>query len=182
MGLPNPVAFYHKLFSANSMPLEQRQALLADDRSALDTVLSDARSVKKGLTKTDTEKVDEYFQSIREIELRIAKEEKWLTVPKKLPADPVKQPPESLEGVPAVETVYDLILAAMQVDASRVFSYRLPGDSFVASLGSSYTVHNLSHYGGSPTRTEDSKLRDRTHAELIAKFIDKLKASGALKK
>ncbi|PAY16093.1 hypothetical protein CKO51_28215 [Rhodopirellula sp. SM50] len=176
-GMPHPVAMYHKLFSSDNMPLAQRQALLADDRSALDTVLSDARSVTKGLTKTDKDKIDEYFQSIREIEVRIAKDEKWLTVPKKQPTSPIKEPSETLEGIPEVEMAYDLMLAAMQVDASRVFTYRMPGDSFASSLGSSYSVHNLSHHPGSPERTRDSILRDQKNAELLAGFIKKLKAS-----
>tara|TARA_R110002049_G_scaffold285698_4_gene467156 strand:+ start:347342 stop:348634 length:1293 start_codon:yes stop_codon:yes gene_type:complete len=176
-GMPHPVAMYHKLFSSDTMPLAERQALLADDRSALDTVLSDARSITKGLTKTDKDKVNEYFQSIREIEVRIAKDEKWLNVPKRTPANPVQEPASSLEGIPEVEMAYDLMIAAMQVDASRVFTYRLPGDSFVSSLGSNYSVHNLSHHPGSPERTRDSILRDQKNAELLAGFIDKLKAS-----
>ena len=176
LGMPNPAAMFHKLFSGDSMPLEQRQALLAGEKSALDTVLSDARTVKKDLTKTDIEKLDEYFQSIREIEVRISKEEKWLHVPKKLPSNPVKEPQASLEGVPAVEMVYDLMLAAMQVDASRVFTYRLPSDAFCESIGSSYTAHNLSHFSGEE-RTGDAILRDQTHARLIGQFIKKLKAS-----
>lgn len=176
LGMPNPAAMFHKLFSGDSMPLEQRQALIADEKSALDTVLSDARSVKRGLTKSDIDKIDEYFQSIREIEVRISKEEQWLDVPKKLPANPVKEPGDSLEGVPAVEMVYELMMAAMQVDATRVFTYRLPSDSFCESLGSSYTAHNLSHFTGEE-RTRDSILRDQTHAKLIGGFIKKLKAS-----
>lgn len=175
-GMPHPVAMYHKLFSSDTMSLEERQALLADDRSALDTVLADARSMKKGLTKTDIDKLDEYFDSIRELEIRLAKDEQWMNVPKRKPTDPVKEPKPSLEGAPAVEIVYDLMLAAMQVDASRVFTYRMPGDSFAASIGSSFSAHNLSHHAGGE-RTEDSKRRDITHAKLIAKFIDKMKAT-----
>lgn len=174
--LPNPVSFYHKLFSSNDMPLEQRQALLADERSALDTVLADAKSIKKSLTKVDQEKIDEYFESIREIETRIAKEKSWLHVPKKKPLDPVSEPGDSLEGVRAVEAMYDLMLAAMQVDASRVFTYRMPNDTFISSLGASITAHNMSHYAGGE-RTEVSEMRDQTHARLIARFIDKLKAT-----
>ena len=174
LGLPHPVALYHKLFSSDTLPLEQRQALLADERSALDTVLENAKSMKKGLTKTDIDKVDEYFDSIREIEIRIAKDEQWLTVPKKHPTQNIKEPAPSLEGAPAVEMVYDLMVAAMQVDASRVFTYRLPSDSFCESIGSSYTAHNLSHHNG-PDTIRDSKLRDQTHAKLIAGFIDRLK-------
>ena len=175
-GLNNPVALYHKLFSGDSIPLEQRQAMLAEERSALDTVLSDARSVKNGLTKTDVDKLDEYFDSIRDIEKRIAKEESWLNVPKKRPANPIKEPGEGLEGAPAVEIVYDIMVAAMQVDASRVFTYRLPSDSFCSSIGSSYSAHNLSHFAGTE-RTKDSILRDQSHAKLVAHLLDKLKAT-----
>lgn len=175
-GLNNPVALYHKLFSGDSIPLEQRQAMLAEERSALDAVLSDARSVKNGLTKTDIDKLDEYFDSIRDIEKRIAKEESWLNVPKKRPTDAIKEPGEGLEGAPAVEIVYDMMVAAMQVDASRIFTYRLPSDSFCASIGSSYSAHNLSHYAGTE-RTKDSILRDQSHAKLIARLLDKLKAT-----
>ena len=176
LGLKNPVALYHKLFSGDSILLEQRQALLAEERSALDTVLADARSVKRNLTKTDIDKLDEYFESIRDIEIRISKEESWLHVPKKKPSQPVKEPGEGLEGSPAVAVAYDLMVAAMQVDATRVFTYRLPSDSFTASIGSSYSAHNLSHYAGTE-RTRDSILRDQEHAKLIAGLIDKLKAS-----
>lgn len=175
-GLPNPVALFHKLFSGDSMPLAQRQALLADDRSALDTVLSDARSMKRGLTQTDADKLDEYFQSIRELEVRIAKDEQWLNVPKKSPSSPVKEPGESLEGYAEVEMVYDLMLAAMQVDATRIFSYRMPGDSFLSSLGSNFSAHNISHHNGG-ARTQDSINRDRAHSRLIARFIEKTKAT-----
>ncbi|WP_442509225.1 DUF1552 domain-containing protein [Novipirellula sp. SH528] len=175
-GLSNPVALYHKLFSGDAVPLEQRQAMLSKERSALDTVLSDARSIKQGLTRTDVDKLDEYFESIRDIEKRISKEESWLDVPKKTPATPVKDPSEGLEGVPAVEAVYDLMVAAMQVDATRVFTYRLPSDSFCASIGSSYSAHNLSHYAGTE-RTGDSIRRDQAHAKLLAHLIDKLKAT-----
>ncbi len=175
-GVSNPVALYHKLFSGDSIPLAQRQAMLAEDRSALDAVLSDARSIRTGLTKTDIDKLDEYFDSIRDIEKRIGKEESWLNVPKKLPANPVKEPGEGLEGAPAVEIVYDMMVAAMQVDASRVFTYRLPSDSFCASIGSSFSAHNLSHYAGT-ARTKDSILRDQAHARLIAGFLDKLQAT-----
>ncbi|SMP42888.1 Protein of unknown function [Neorhodopirellula lusitana] len=175
-GLPTPVALYHKMFSSDSMPLAERQALLADDRSALDTVISDARAMKKTLTKTDIDKLDEYFQSIRELEIRIAKDEQWLNVPKRKPTDPIKEPSPTLEGAPAVEMMYDLMLAAMQVDACRVFSYRLPGDSFLESIGSSFTAHNISHHAGGE-RTADARNRDKEHATLLSKFIDKMKAT-----
>ena len=73
---------FHKLFSADNLPLEQRQAAIAEQRSVLDAVVTEAKRMQRGLTKTDTDKLDEYFQSIRDIETRLSKDEDWLTVPK----------------------------------------------------------------------------------------------------
>ncbi len=170
-----PVAAFHRLFSDESTPLEERQAALRQQRSVLDTVLEDARSTAKGLSKTDTDKLDEYFQSIREIETRLSKEEEWLDVPKRKPAQPLKEPGEGLVGVEEMKVMYDLILAAMEVDASRVFSYRQPLDTMIRSMGATITAHNMSHYSEGP-RKDVSEQRDAKQSELFAHFIDRMKA------
>ena len=77
-GLDNPLQVYHRLFADDRTALAQRQTMLRQRRSVLDTVLADAGSLRRGLSKRDQEKLDEYFQSIREIETRIGKEEQWL--------------------------------------------------------------------------------------------------------
>ena len=175
-GLDTPVAAYHRLFSDDNTPLEHRQAQLKKRRSVLDGVIADARSVQKGLTATDVDKLDEYFQSIREIEIRLSKEEEWLEVPKRFPQDPVNEPEASLKGYEEIKMMYDLMIAAMQVDATRVFSYRMPTDSLIQSLGATITSHNMSHYVQGD-RQDVSENRDQTHAKLLAYFIGKLKAS-----
>ncbi|MDF1811020.1 MAG: DUF1552 domain-containing protein [Verrucomicrobiales bacterium] len=175
-GLDTPVEMFHRLFSDDKTPLEKRQALLLQQRSVLDTVLEDARSVQKGLTKTDLDKLDEYFQSIREIEVCLAKEEEWLEVPKRVPADPVKEPQAALKGYEEIKMIYDLMVAAMQVDATRVFTYRMPTDTLIASLGATISSHNMSHYS-SGERQEVSEMRDQSHVKLLAYFISKLKNS-----
>ncbi|NDD40759.1 MAG: DUF1552 domain-containing protein, partial [Verrucomicrobia bacterium] len=60
-GLENPVQTFHRLFSDETTPLSERQAMLTQKRSVLDAVLADAGHLKRGLTKTDTDKLDEYF-------------------------------------------------------------------------------------------------------------------------
>ncbi|MDF1738747.1 MAG: DUF1552 domain-containing protein [Verrucomicrobiales bacterium] len=172
--LNTPVAAFHRLFSDDSTPLAERQAALLQQRSVLDTVLEDAKSTQKGLSKTDTDKLDEYFQSIREIETRLSKEEEWLDVPKLKPSQPLKEPGEGLEGVEEMKVMYDLILAAMEVDASRVFSYRQPLDTMIRSMGSTITAHNMSHYSDGP-RKDVSEQRDAKQSELFAHFIDRMK-------
>jgi len=174
--LNTPVAAFHRLFSNDTTPLAERQQRLNEQRSVLDTVLADAKSVNKKLNKVDNQKLDEYFQSVREIEVRLAKEEKWLSVDKKSPGDPIKEPSESLEGFEEIRMMYDLMVAAMQVDATRVFTYRMPVNALISSLGATMTAHNMSHYSEGERRTV-SQNRDTAHAKLLAEFIDKLKAS-----
>ncbi|MEO0416603.1 MAG: DUF1552 domain-containing protein, partial [Verrucomicrobiota bacterium] len=171
-GLDTPVAVYHRLFSDDNTPLAQRQQMLMQKRSMLDAVLEDAKSVQKGLTQTDKDKIDEYFQSIREIETRLSKEEEWLEVPKKQPSQKVQEPAESLKGYEEVKLMYDLMVAAMEVDATRVFTYRMPTDSLISSLGATISSHNMSHYSQG-ARRDVSEQRDQAHAELLAYFIDR---------
>ena len=63
-GFDDPVQVFHKLFSADDLPLEQRQAAIAENRSVLDAVLTEARRVQRGLTKTDKDKLEEYLSLI----------------------------------------------------------------------------------------------------------------------
>ncbi len=175
-GLDNPLVAFHKMFADDNTPLAERQAMLKQKRSVLDTVSENAKSVGRGLTRTDTDKLDEYLQSIRDIETRLSKEEQWLDVPKVQPKDPIAEPTDGMTGVEEVKIMYDLMLAAMQVDATRVMTYRQPVQSFIDSLGATISAHNMSHYSPG-ARQEVSEARDKKHSELLAHFIDRLKAS-----
>jgi len=175
-GFDTPVAAFHRLFSNDSTPLDVQKMRLQQQRSVLDTVVSDAKSVNRKINKSDNAKLEEYFQSVREIEVRLSKEEKWLSVDKEVPKNIVKEPGESLEGVEEIRMMYDIMIAAMQVDATRVFTYRMPVSSMIESLGATMTAHSMSHYSEGERR-QVSESRDKTHAKLFAEFIDKLKSS-----
>ncbi len=171
-GQDDPVQVFHKLFSADDLPLEQRQAAIAENRSVLDAVLSEARRVQRGLSKTDTDKLNEYFQGIRDIETRLNKDEAWLDVAKaKAPLD---EPEPGLKGKAEIEIMQNLIVAALQTDSTRSLSYRMPGQSLLQSLDLKPSSHNVSHYSPG-ARMEASRVRDKAHSELLARLIDKLK-------
>lgn len=173
-GLGTPVQVFHKLFSADDLPLEQRQAAIAQQRSVLDAVVTEARRVQHGLTKTDTDKLDEYFQSIRDIETRLSKDEDWLTVPKA--KSPMEEPNPGLKGREEIKVMYDLIVAALQTDGTRVMTYRQPVQSLLQSMDISVAPHNMSHYSPGD-RMEASQKRDAAQSDLLAGLIDKLKAT-----
>jgi hypothetical protein len=171
----SPLQTYLKLFGADDMPLAQRRAMLTEQRSVLDSVRIEAKDMQKGLTKTDTDKLDEYFQSIRDIETRLSKAEKWMDVPKS--EAPLEEPDEALVGRTEIEMMYKLIVAAIQTDSTRVLTYREPGSRLLTSLGANGNAHNVSHYRPGSTSEEASKMRDKAHSELLAGLIDQLKAT-----
>jgi len=173
-GLENPVAAFHRLFSDDTTPLSERQAMIAQKRSVLDAVLEDAKRVQNGLTKTDIDKLDEYYQSIRDIEVRLGKDEQWLSVPKSKP--PITEPKPGLAGKAEIEVMYDLIVAALQTDSTRVLTYRQPVGTLLQSLGTKVAPHDMSHYSPGD-RMAASQKRDTTQSELLAGLIDKLKAT-----
>ena len=173
-GFSDPWQVFHKLFSADDLPLAQRQAAIAEKRSVLDAVLTEAKRVQRGLSKNDNDKLDEYFQGIRDIEVRLGKDEDWLDVPKA--EAPLAEPASGLKGRDEIKMMYNLIVAALKTDSTRVMSYRLPGQNLLKSLGVTLSAHNISHYSPGE-RLEASKIRDKAHAELLAGLIDKLKAT-----
>jgi hypothetical protein len=172
-GLENPVATFHRLFSDEKTPLSERQAMLSQRRSVLDAARTDAKRMQQGLSKADTDKLDEYFQSIRDIELRLAKDEQWLTVPKVKP--PVTKPKPGLAGKEEIRVMYDLIVAALQTDSTRVITYRQPVGTLLQSLDLKVAPHDMSHYLPGD-RMEASKKRDATQSQLLSGLLDKLKS------
>lgn len=173
-GLDNPVLVFHRLFSTDSTPLAERQAMLAQRRSVLDAVLADAGDLQRKLNKADTDKLDEYFQGIRDIETRLGRDESWLGVPK--PKSAMREPRPGLAGRDEIAIMYDLMVAALQTDSTRVITYRQPVGTLLQSLAVKVAPHDMSHYSPGD-RMEASQKRDAAQSELLAGLIDKLKAT-----
>ncbi|MEY5010055.1 MAG: hypothetical protein RLZZ253_1194 [Verrucomicrobiota bacterium] len=174
-GPKNPVEAFHRLFARDDTPLELQKALLAQRRSVLDNALENARSLQRTLGKNDNDKLDEYFQSIRDIETRLGREEKWIGRPK--PAPPLEEPAPGLVGYEEIRLMYDLMAAALQTDSTRVITYRQPVSTLLTSLGVRIDSHTMSHYHGKgPEYLEASLKRDWAQSELLAGLLDKLKS------
>lgn len=171
-GINDTTVLYHKLFSSPTIPIEQRKALLAQERSILDTIMIDAKDIKKGLTKTDIDKLDEYFSGIRDIETRLSKDEMWMDRPR--PKAPFPAPKKSSHGIEEIKLMYDLMVAALQTDSTRVLTFRQPIAALLNSLSTSIQPHDMSHYVPGD-RMKLSKKRDHVQCELLADLFDKLK-------
>jgi hypothetical protein len=159
----SPLKTYLKLFATDDIPLAQRRAMLAEERSVLDSVMIEAKDMQRGLTKSDTDKLDEYYQSIRDIETRLSKAEQWMGMPK--PESPLEAPEETLVGRSEIEMMYMLMVAAIQTDNTRVITYREPGSRLLTSLGAGVNPHSVSHYRIGAETEVSSKMRDKAHSE-----------------
>lgn len=89
-------------------------------------------------------------------------------VPK--PAAPIAEPAPSLQGREEVKLMYDMMTAAFQTDSTRVFSYRLPVETMVKSLGLRLSAQDISQYSPGE-RMEASRKRDPAYSELMAGLL-----------
>jgi len=174
-GPRTPVEAFHRLFAEDTTPLDQQKALLKQRRSILDNALENARDLGRSLGTTDRDKLDEYIQGIRDLETRLSRDEKWIGAAR--PQSPLTEPKPGLAGREEIGLMYDIMVAAMQTDSTRVLTYRQPVTTLLTSLGLKTEAHTMSHYHGRPGDVvESSRQRDLAQSELLAGLIDRLKA------
>ena len=135
----------------------------ASDRSVLDMVLTDAKSLRASVGGADQARLDQYFDSIRALEKRIEFSERKTqeTAADGALTDTLKRP---APGIPAnheeyIRLMLDLLVLAFQSNATRVATFMLDhGQSnryFNFIDGVQGTWHALSHYKNASGQTED---------------------------
>ena len=150
-----PRAVFDRMFRAGKSGL--------GSRSVTDLVLEDARRMRRRVSSDDRRKIDEYLESVRAIERRIAFAEE-----QKLRARQTPGLQESLvrpaDGVPDdhgeyMRTMMDMIALAFWADATRVCTFMMDhGQSnryFNFIDGVNGTWHALSHWKDISGKTED---------------------------
>ena len=172
-GLTRPLDLFHTLFANPNDSRAELDARLKKKQSILDLVRLDGTGMKRTLSKGDRDKLDEYFTGVRQIERGLERQARWADVPK--PEASFDAPGEGLAGEAAIQLMYDMIIIALQTDATRVISYRQPVCSLLAGMGVSLKAHSLSHYGFSQPRILASRERDKKCSSLFAHFLDRLK-------
>lgn len=171
-GWETPFDVYARLFGAESEPVERQRQRLLDKRSALDAVVLDAKSLGRTLNAEDARKLEEYLESVRDIEVRLTKEERWIGMEK--PRGGIEPPSEHAAGIDEIRLMYDLIVAALKTDQTRVATYRQPVESLLVSMQAAIASHDMSHYSPG-IQTEVSEARDAKQSELLAGLLDRLK-------
>ena len=155
------------------------------DRSILDAVLADARSLQPRVSAGDRRKLDEYLESIRDIEKRIdhaAKEERlegWRPTLKQpdmpRPGDQVPQ------NIPEhMKLMLDLIVLAFQMDRTRIVTLMLNNDlsqmNFRFLEGVRGALHlDLTHNGKAPELEAMYLRTNQYHVQQFTYLVERMK-------
>ncbi|HUK37069.1 MAG TPA: DUF1552 domain-containing protein, partial [Vicinamibacterales bacterium] len=119
----NPRVVFERLFGdSGSTTPEARRARIEQDRSVLDSVVAEARSLSGSVGAADRAKLVEYLDAIRDVERRIARAEEQSA--RELPViDHPSGVPDSFDA--HVKLMCDLQVLAYQADLTRVVTLML---------------------------------------------------------
>jgi len=177
-----PSRVFQKLFLAGK-PDEQARQLhrLQQGQSVLDVVMDKTKRMEKKLSGRDREKLDQYFEAVREAERRLAKAEAWEEKPK--PQVDAKPPVDINDHKMIVERmrlIYDVAYLALETDSTRFITYNFTGNNSVPVIpGIEIDYHNLSHHGKDPEKIKQLTIVESAVMTEVATFLKKLK-DGAL--
>ena len=69
------------------------------------------------------------------------------------------EPKQGLSWTRRIEVMYDLMVAALQTDSTRVMTYRMPAQALLTSMGINPSAHNVSHYSGERLAASKARIR-----------------------
>ena len=178
---------YRKLFVAGTS--EEKAATMrriAAGGSVLDLLLAKAKGLERSSDAQDRARLDQYFQSIRELETRLQRNLAWENRPKPRVDYPMpKDIADANEVVARSRLMFDLVRLALQTDSTRVVTLTLSTFSVVPHVpGVKNETHGLTHHGNEPDkiaelrRIEEAQLR--VFGEMLAAFRDTRETGGNL--
>jgi hypothetical protein len=183
----NPRLAYQKLFgvikASHRSKSDTKQ--VEDNKALLDLVLDDAHSLRRKLGRDDQYKLDEYLDSVRDVERRL----EFFSKPDDRAWKPSTEPGEDIalpKGVPGdhqehVRLMLDLMAIAFWTDSTRISSFMFANDvspknfgPLIPGAGGSH--HEYSHHQNQKEKIEPYSKINRWHCEQLAYFLDKLKS------
>ncbi len=142
-------------------PLEVYPALAFDrlfkdeaskgDASVLDSVLADATDLRKNISTGDRRKLDEYLDSVRDVEQRIENAGKKGELQGWRPTLSKPNMPRPADGIPQdvaehMHLMADIMVLGFQTDTTRITTLKLNNDHSALrfpNLGVDYMIHHL---------------------------------------
>jgi hypothetical protein len=167
---------YRRLFVAGT-PEEKAATMrrIEAGGSVLDLILDKAKRLEKSTAAEDRARLEQYFQSVRELEGRLQRNIEWENRPKpKVDYPQPKDIADANEVIARSKLMFDLIRLALQTDSTRVVTLSLSTFSVVPHVpGVKSETHGLTHHGNEPDKI--AELKKIEEAQMTA-FGDLLKA------
>lgn len=171
----NPRLVFERLFGAPNANAEALRLRTQQRRSILDFVLEDASGLRAKLSGKDRQKVEEYLESLRDVEKRVAAFEQ---------ANPAGLVPSGQvpKGVPAdyadhIRLMGDMMILAFQTDATRVATFMFANEGSNRSyrtVGVPDGHHDMSHHSGDPAKLEAKRKIDLFHVQQLAYIVNRM--------
>jgi hypothetical protein len=158
---------------------EERKAALKKRASLLDSLTGEIKRLQNKLGPQDRQTVNQYLESIREVERRIQKAE---TDAEGNPLPDLDRPvgvPESYAD--HARLMFDLQLLALQGDITRVITFQLARETSnrtYPEIGVNDPHHPLTHHGNDPEKIAKVARINHFHVSLFAEFLKKLNATS----
>jgi hypothetical protein len=173
----HPRVVFERLFGEGGNAAARRAAL-TDRASLLDSFNSHIAKLKGRVGASDRARLDQYLDSVRQVEREIERAEK-ATADSKLPD--LERP----VGVPAAfadhaKLMYDLQILAFQADITRVVTFqftREQNNRTYAEIGVPDPHHPTSHHGGDPEKLAKISKINTFHISLFSDFLQRMKAT-----
>ena len=173
----HPRLVFERLFGDGGS-LAERQATLRSRASLLDSFHEDIGRLQRVVGASDRVRVEQYLDSIREIERQIQFAEA-------AGAEDLQPDLERPVGVPAAfgdhaALMFDLQLLALQADITRVITFQFTrelSNRTYPEIGVPEPHHPTSHHGNDPVKVEKIAKINTYHISIFARFLEKLKAT-----
>jgi hypothetical protein len=178
----NPKLVFERLFGTGGN--DDRNKRDAKRKSILDFVRQDAGDLQNKVGITDRRKLDEYFSSIRDIELRIGRAEKLPEPRLPDPSVAAKLSRDSKGSTLAdyaehIRLMADLMVLAFQADVTRISTFVIANEGSnrpYPFIGVRDGHHDLSHHGNDPTKKQRIRDINTFHVTQLAYLLGKLKS------
>jgi hypothetical protein len=171
----HPRVVFERLFGDGGSAAE-RLAQTRQTASLLDSVSEDAARLQRRLGASDRARLGEYLDSVRALERRIQNAEASDS-PLALPDRPTDIPSTLHEHA---KIMFDLQVLAFQADITRVFTLlvgREQTNRTYPEIGVPDGHHVVSHHQHDPGLVAKKTKIDTYHVQLIAEFLEKLRAT-----
>lgn len=176
----SPRRLFERMFEppANG-DMAAREKSLASGRRRVDFLLEDSRSLRNNLGRSDQRRLDEFLDSLSEVESRLNRAQQWLG--QALPQ--VDRQSINLDVSPSgptdyIRTMLDLIVLALETDTTRVAAYQMCAEDGVGICDRFPTILGIGNRGHHQLTHTDGKIEwsqyDRYLAEQFAYFLGRL--------